>query len=166
MSFPVFGKSRFFVTGLLFILVTACFSCRHDEVYYRFSEMRDSRWFSADTLFFHVDSSLVHAGTFYHVSLEITHNAGYPYCNLWFYMQDDMEEAGKFSASSRQYMLADSFGKWYGSGFGALYQLSLAYKDSVCFNAPHDFCIKVVHGMRDEPLQGIEKVGVKITGKE
>jgi gliding motility-associated lipoprotein GldH len=142
--------------------VLACFSCRHDEVYYRFDEIKSGEWNKTDTLYFPIDSALVAPDTPYNISLEISHNANYPYCNLWLYMQDNLQQPA-FSSYSHQYTVADSFGKWYGSGFGALYQLSVPYKDSVYFAGNRDFCIKIVHGMRDEPLKGIEKMGVKIT---
>ncbi|MDR1810596.1 MAG: gliding motility lipoprotein GldH [Prevotella sp.] len=146
----------------LLLALPTCFSCRHSEVYYQFDKIKDGEWTKNDTLYFHIDSSLVAPQTPYDISIEVSHNAGYPYCNIWFYVQDNLRQP-RFSSYSQQYVLADPFGKWYGAGFGALYQLSLPYKDSVCFVGRRDFCIKIVHGMRDEPLKGIEKIGVRVT---
>lgn len=145
--------------GMLVVLM--CFSCQHKEVYYQFDELKSGKWAKTDTLYFYIDSSLVVPETPYDISLEISHNADYPYRNLWFYVQDNLQQPA-FMSYSQQYTMADPFGKWYGSGFGALYQLSVPYKDSVCFAGKRNYCIKIVHGMRDEPLKGIEKVGVKV----
>jgi gliding motility-associated lipoprotein GldH len=153
------------VSGWLFVFALLCFSCQHKEAYYQFDEIKGGEWTKTDTLYFHIDSSLVVSETPYDISLEISYNAGYPYCNIWFYLQDNLRQA-EFSSYSHQYMLADPFGKWYGSGFGALYQLTVPYKDSVYFVGKRDFCIKIVHGMRNEPLKGIDKIGVKVIKRE
>ncbi|GAB6013088.1 gliding motility lipoprotein GldH [Viscerimonas tarda] len=150
-----------FMVCLLFVALLAAYSCRPNETYYQFSEIESGEWAKCDTLYYTIDSSLINNAIRYNITLELTHNAGYPYRNIWFYMQDNLNEAS-FRSYSHQYMLADPFGKWYGSGFGALYQLSLPYKNAVYFKGKRNFSIKIVHGMRDEPLMGIEKAGIKI----
>ena len=154
-------NSHGFTIFLIVVATMIFFSCKHNEVYYQFDEIKNGEWAKTDTLYFYIDSSLVDNGTPYDVTLEITHNAAYTYSNIWFYTQDNLNDT-EFASDSKQYELSDLFGRWQGSGFGALYQLSLPYKKSVYFNEKRNFCIKIVHGMRDEPLAGIEKVGIKI----
>lgn len=147
---------------LIFIALLICFSaCQHKEVYYQFREINKGEWSRNDTLIYKIDSLLIDNNIPYKVSIELGHNSDYPYRNICFLVQENFEDTAFFSIS-KPYLIADPFGKWDGSGFGALYQLSLSYKDTVFFKGRRNFCIKVVHGMRDEPLNGIEKVGIKI----
>lgn len=136
-------------------------SCRNDEVYYQFHEIKNQKWSKYDTLYFHVDSTLVNPSAKYDITVELTNSFDYPYRNIWLYSQDNINDT-IFRNYSAQHLLADEFGKWYGSGFGALYQLSLPYRTSVYFQEKRNYCIKLVHGMREEPLNGIENVGIRI----
>lgn len=149
------------IIGLIVLLSASIVSCRGDEVYYEFREIKDSKWSKHDTLCFNIDSSLIELNTDYDISIELANNFNYPYRNVWLYVYDNINDT-LFRSYSQQYMLADEFGKWYGSGFGTLYQISLAYRDQVRFTDKQNLCIKLVHGMRDEPLVGIERIGIKV----
>lgn len=151
-------KSRYFIC---LIIMLVCLSCQHREAYYRFSELKDAKWSSGDTLVFNIDSTTLNTNTAYDISVELVNNTDYPYQNLWLYIQDDLE-GNKFSSCQKQYEMIDHTGKWYGSGFGSIFQLSLMHQKRIVFTQKQNRVIKIVHGMRDEPLVGIEKVGIKI----
>lgn len=95
----------------------------------------------------------------------MTNNINYPYQNIWIFAQDNLSDS-TFSDSQKEYLLADKFGKWIGSGFGSLYQSSLPYRANIILNEKRNHLIKIEHGMRDESLIGIEKVGIKISRSE
>ncbi len=139
-------------------------SCNDQEIYYNFHELKKAEWAQNDTLFFDIDSTLFELNTPYEMSIEVTNNVNYPYQNIWFFVQTNLESDSTFSDVSKEYLLADKFGKWSGSGFGSLYQLSLPMNDIV-FNEKRNYRIKIEHGMQDDPLIGIEKLGVKISKK-
>jgi len=147
--------------GLIALLLMGISSCNNGEVYYRYNEIKDLKWSKHDTLFFYIDSSLIKPGVNYDITIELTNNFDYPYRNIWLYVQDNISDT-VFKNYPEEYPLADKFGKWEGSGFGALFQKSFAYPNPSDFNGRRNYCIKIVHGMRDEPLKGIEKVGIKI----
>lgn len=136
-------------------------SCQHREVYSHFYELKGGDWSSTDTLVFDIDSSVLKLNVPYDVSIELMNNTEYPYQNIWLYIQDNLE-GSQLQPSERQYELADQSGKWFGAGFGSVYQLSLIYKKRFIPVKEQDYTIKIVHGMRDKPLTGIEKVGLKI----
>ncbi len=142
-----------------------CLSCEHRETYYHFYELKNAQWSKTDTLYFNIDSSQIVLNTPVDVQVELNNNSDYPYRNIWLFIQDDFAN-DKFVKYEKQYELADDMGKWFGSGFGSLYQLSLNYKERVLFTQKRNYQIKIVQGMRDEPLTGIEKVGVKISVSE
>ncbi|MFV0537574.1 MAG: gliding motility lipoprotein GldH [Dysgonomonas sp.] len=139
-------------------------SCNHREIYYNFHELKNAEWVQSDTLFFDIDTTLFELNIPYQMSIEVTNNVSYPYQNIWLFVQTNLENDSTFSDVSKEYLLADKFGKWKGSGFGSLHQLSLPMNDIV-FKEKRNYRIKIEHGMQDEPLIGIEKLGVKISKK-
>ena len=153
-------KHKFVYISIL-IIGFVCLSCEKREAYYRFSELQKDMWSKLDTIYFDIDSLSVLPNVPYDVTVELVNNSDYPYQNIWLYILDDFESYN-FTLEEKQYELADKLGKWHGSGFGSLYQLPLLYKKDVVFREKRNYRLKVVHGMRDEPLQGIEKIGLKI----
>ena len=145
----------------LFIIILICLSCNNRETYYQFHELKGSNWSKLDTIYFDIDSSAIHLGTNYNLIIELVNNTEYPYQNVWLHIQDDLANS-RFTKVEKEYELADVTGKWFGSGFGPLYTLSLNYKKNISFSEKRNYQIKIVQGMRDEPLTGIEKIGLKI----
>lgn len=148
------------------IVLIMCLSCENRETYFNFQDVSSDGWGKNDTLYFAIDSSMIELNKPYQITFELASNVKYPYQNLWLYVQDNFEDSIQSKAYSVHYMIADDFGNWYGSGFGSIYQLSLSYKKEVIFREKRNYQVKVEHGMRDEPLKGIEKLGLKISTYE
>ncbi|MFZ4455907.1 MAG: gliding motility lipoprotein GldH [Bacteroidales bacterium] len=149
--FPTF----LFAIFILFAVV----SCRQDGTYSEFRDIPSKGWNRYDTLFF---SPKLDSARAYKITLETRNHANYPYQNIWFFIHCQQDTTVLFS-DTVQVILADKMGKWFGSGWGSLYELSTPYKSSVRFpksNKP--LTIKVIQGMRDYDLQGIESVGLTI----
>lgn len=155
------NKTPVAILGVLLI----CFvfiSCDHKEDYYRFCEIKDGKWGQHDTLIFDIDSAHIELNTVYNIAIEITNNNDYPYRNFWCFVEDNISNDSIVDRTNIELILADEFGKWKGSGFGALYQSSTQLKEQISFAEKRNYRICILQGMRDEPLAGIEKVGIKI----
>lgn len=152
--------SIFILCSLLLILINI--SCNKQEIYYRFHELKDESWAQNDTLIFDIDSTLFEINKSYNLTIEVTNTVSYPYQNIWFFTQINIDSDSVFTNTHNEFQLADEFGKWKGSGFGSLYQSSLPF-GRITFAEKRNYRIKLEHGMRDEPLKGIDKVGIKIT---
>lgn len=146
----------------LFVIILSGFSCNSGETYFQFKELKNDEWSKLDTLYFNIDSSSIDINKKYDVFIEVTNNADYKYQNIWLYIFDNFEN-DRFLKNEKQYLLADSTGKWFGNGFGQLYQSSLLYKKGISFTDKKDYLLKITQGMIDEPLTGIEKIGVRIS---
>ena len=143
------------------LLLVVNISCRKQEMYSHFYEFKNAAWAQHDTLIFDIDSAQVETGKPYILSVEITNNVNYPYRNIWLFIQNNLQSDSVTTNQQKEYQLANEFGKWYGSGFGTLFQISLPV-DTLIFKEKKNYRIKIEHGMRDEPLNGIEKVGVRL----
>jgi gliding motility-associated lipoprotein GldH len=149
------------VTFVLLVSLIYC-SCSQQGDYYHFREIKSGTWSQHDTLKFEIDSMDIEPNVRYNISIEITNNNDYPYSNLWCYIENNIANDSIIDKTSHEFILADVFGKWNGSGFGALYQSSFQLTEQITFKEKKNYQIRILHGMRDEPLTGIEKVGIWI----
>lgn len=160
-------RSKIRATLLSILLVCLIFiSCDHKEVYYHFHEIKDGKWAQYDTLVFEIDSASIELNAVYNIAIEVTNNNDYPYRNLWCFIEDNISSDSIVDKTNIELILANEFGKWKGSGFGALYQSSIQLKDKISFKERRNYRICILQGMRDEPLTGIERVGIKISKGE
>lgn len=94
------------------------------------------------------------------VSLRYTNN--YNYRNLWLFISGKAETGEEFT-DTLNCILADEYGKWLGSGWGASYQQVVPYKTNFRFPRKGKYSFSVQQGMRDDVIPGITEVGLKIT---
>jgi gliding motility-associated lipoprotein GldH len=64
-----------------------------------------------------------------------------------------------------QFALAEANGKWLGSSAGRLHQITLPYLRHVRFDSGKTVRFTIRQAMTDNPLKGIEKVGIRISGE-
>ncbi|OJU54583.1 MAG: hypothetical protein BGN96_12945 [Bacteroidales bacterium 45-6] len=147
-------------TALLLVVVT---SCDNREAYHQFQDVKNTSWAKADSLSFLIDTTSIQPGLAYDIRLETVNNVNFPYQNLWLFVRSNIENEKIFHQDTIQIKLADMYGKWLGSGFGSYYQNSVLLRQRIVFPQKRNYKIQVIQGMRDEPLAGIEKVGVKIS---
>ncbi len=157
------NKKLGLISSAVFILMLLT-GCDKREPYYRFEQIKDAEWKQTDTLVFTIDSTIVSPNKVYDISVEISNNNKYSYRNLWVYTTINASPKDSISDTiPKEYVLADKFGKWNGAGFGSLYQSSFPLKEGFTFLQGSNYNIKLIHAMRDEPLRGIEKVGIKLS---
>lgn len=153
-----------FAISCLFAIAVSISSCSDgDEVYFHYHELKDAKWNQKDTLEFYIDSTLFELNVPYLLSIEVTNNVNYSYKNIWFFIQDNLNADSVLVNREMEFELADEFGKWKGTGFGTLFQLSLPVNDVVVFKERRNYIFLLEHGMRDKSLEGIEKVGLCLT---
>lgn len=156
-------RHRYILTICFILAALFAVSCvEQGEVYLHYHQLKDGKWAQRDTMMFEIDSTIFELNKPYELSLEVTNNINYPYRNIWFFIQANINNDSVYTQISKEYEMADAHGKWNGSGFGSLYQISLPVQH-ITFKEKRNYRIKVEHGMRDEPLIGIEKVGVRLT---
>lgn len=108
-----------------------------------------------------MDSLDTRAGVAYDVTIEISSGHIYPYRNIWLQINHNLTDT-LLRSDTVQYRLADDHGKWLGSGVGGLNQLSLPFLTSIPLDTAHHYRLAIAQVMNDDPLTGIEKVGLKV----
>lgn len=93
------------------------------------------------------------------LAVAVRHTNGYPYSNLW--LEITLPEADTVRVDTVDVRLADTFGRWYGTGIGVSYQrIDTIYPSiSIPVGAP----VTVRHIMRVDTVTGIEQIGLILT---
>ena len=130
-------------------LFTACLTaaCNENTVYHSYQSLPDNGWGKSDTLSFFVPITDSLPPTL-RLFAEVRNRTDYPYQDLHLFIS--------------QNLLTDSTGRWFGKGWGSVYQ-SETFIRSVRPLHPGNYTFKVVSGMKDDILQGINDVGIRIS---
>jgi gliding motility-associated lipoprotein GldH len=130
-------------------------------MFYRFHHIPQGKWRTNNVFVFTMDSLDFRQDKKYLVSIELSANNTYPYRNLWLFVEHNLTDS-VFSNDSIQLFLADEFGRRLGSGVGGLRQLSIPFQREIALDTARVYELRIRHGMSDNPLRGIEKIGVKV----
>lgn len=155
-------KSNIFIlfAGLLLAIFV---SCSGGEAYSRFHHIEDGKWYRDSVLFFKIDSLLPPPAVEYNVTVELTTNRSYLYRDLWLFIDHNLTDS-LFHTDTLRCILADEHGKWLGGSVGGLNQLSLPYRSFIPRDSACNYQLVIRHGMEEELLRGVERVGIKMAG--
>lgn len=132
---------------LLMPAVLMLSACNGKTVYHTYQPVSREGWSKSDTLVFAVPvkDTLVPL----RLSVEVRHREGYPYTNLFLFINGDTVEC----------TLADGKGNWEGTGISAIYQNKFPYR-TISIQQPDTIFFRVSQGMTDPLLQGIQDIGI------
>ncbi len=156
----MFRRNLSFLPLLLLLVLSAC---QFNETYSEFRDFPEKGWNRYDTLFF---SPKIETSGNYNLFIDTRNNNLYPYQNLWLFISCKQDSITLFT-DTVEIELADKLGNWHGSGWGSLYEYSFPYKMNFHFPvAGKNYTFKIVQGMRDYELKGIESAGFHIEKAE
>lgn len=146
--------------GLILLFV----ACDNGKVLYDNSVMVGRPTWSCDSV---AQFSLLVEDTtaVYRMGLRVRNDRIYEYQNIWLFV-DEVAPDGTITNDTVQFMLADNFGRWTGSGLSSLYSNLFLYRDSLVFSQKGEYRYYIKHGMRHVNLKGISDVGIKIECQE
>ncbi len=147
---------------LLLNCLVLLFSCGESEEYYAFKYISDGRWSKDSVLCLQFDSLRLNSSDVYHVDIEIIHNKSYPYQDLWLLIGNNLQDS-ILQYDTLKCLVNDQYGRWLGSGGSGLHQVSVSYKKNISVqDSVKNYCFFIRQFMRDDPLLGVEKIGVKM----
>jgi gliding motility-associated lipoprotein GldH len=146
---------------LLFFAVIAitAVSCDSNRVYDKFKDIPDGIWNKTEPVKF--DVQIDDTVSYHKVFVNIRNSGDYGFCNLYLFMST-VYPNGKISKDTIDCLLADDKGKWLGSGLGDLKDCQYLLKKGVRFHQLGVYTFELEQAMRNEKLEGIESVGVRI----
>ena len=99
----------------------------------------------------------------YDLFLELRHTAYYPYSNIFVLVHQ--KHLPQDSTNRFELKLAELDGRWVGKSAGNLYEQSTLIKENIQFPDTGKFVISLEQNMRDNPLKGVNDVGIKLIKK-
>ena len=148
-----FVKLCIFCAFLFFV------SCDRSKVFDLYLEVDSHGWQATDTIDFEfeIDSQ---ENIYYNALISLRNNNDYSYANIFFFVDVEYPN-GLHRTDTLQYILAAPDGKWLGSGVGEIKYNLLKFKENETMQSGL-YKYKIVHGMRDDVLIGIEDIGLRI----
>ncbi len=141
---------------LITLLISACDPAR---VYDKSFAVEGASW-DRDTVFHFevlVDDSLAINDFF----ISIRNNTDYQYSNIYLFMTTDFPN-GHSSRDTIECILADIDGKWLGNGSGKIKDNLIMLQQALRFPLKGIYSFHLEQAMRDEQLEGIEDIGLRI----
>jgi gliding motility-associated lipoprotein GldH len=145
----------FFVIFISFMAV----ACTSNDVYFQYKSVASKGW-SKDSLY-GFDIPITDTAAVYNVYVNVRNRGEYPYQNLWLFLSKSTPDKIQ-SKDSIECYLADQRGKWLGSGLGSIMEMPVLYQQNVRFKTKGTYHYKIVHGMRDSVLAGINDIGMRV----
>ena len=145
-----------------FVLFSACLltACNENTVYHSYQSLPDEGWGKSDTLSFQIPMT-DSIPTTLRLFAEVRNRIEYPYHDLHLFISQNLQDSTVWRTDTIAFSLADSTGRWTGHGWGSIYQ-SETFIKSVLPLRSGNYTIKVINGMKDEKLQGLSDVGIRI----
>ena len=134
------------------------FSCDYQALYYQYQVIDQPSWEKDKVYYFTfmVDDISVP----YDIMFDIRNSNKYPYQNLWLFCNEE-PPFGPLQKDTIECMLADEFGKWYGSGI-SLYESSFPIRKNYIFPHVGQYTFSFRQGMRDSSISGIQEIGLRV----
>ena len=140
------------------VFMTLC-ACDPNRIYESNIKIPAEGWRYTDHARFEVD--IIDTISPCNIYINVRNNSSYKNMDLWLFV-DVFSPVGFMERDTVQIMLADHRGKWYGHGLGDKFDVRMVFRKNVRFPATGKYIFEYEHAMRDEPLAGIEDIGLRI----
>jgi len=134
-------------------------SCDSGKIYENNVAIPSEGWRRADRARFEVEiTDTIQPCNIY---INIRNNIHFKYMDFWLFVDIHSPE-GMVARDTVKIMLADHRGKWLGHGLGSKFDTRLVFRKNLRFPASGKYLFEYEQAMRDEPLSGIEDIGLRI----
>ncbi|MEM9023077.1 MAG: gliding motility lipoprotein GldH [Bacteroidota bacterium] len=151
------------VAALVIAIGASLVACDAERVYETNTEVPEGAWEASEPVSFSVP--IVDTLRAHNLFINVRNTADYPYRNLIVFVQREAP-SGALERDTIECMLADSRGKWIGSGLGDIASLSIWFDRGVRFRESGTYTYTFEHAMRDQSLPGIIDVGLRVARSE
>ncbi|MDO9153655.1 MAG: gliding motility lipoprotein GldH [Paludibacter sp.] len=146
-------------TFILPVIIFTIVSCTQKDIFLEYFTVNESGW-SKDSLFT-FDVPVNDTISKYNVYVNIRNRGEYPYQNLWLFIEK-INPDSVVTRDTIEFYLADKYGKWFGTGVGAIFEMPVLYQQNFKFPYTGTYRYKIIQGMRQNLLPGINDVGMRV----
>jgi gliding motility-associated lipoprotein GldH len=147
---------------LLPAILLVALGCSRGVVYEQHQAIPDEGWPQHQVLTFQAEVN--DTTSLHQLFLNVRNTTDYPYSNLFIFMDIEFP-GGTILRDTIECILADRAGQWTGTGFGAIRTNSFLFRDDVWFPETGTYTFYLQQAMRQEVLQGVADMGIRIERK-
>ena len=148
---------RFF--GYLLLIGVGLSACDSDKIYENNVAIPTDGWRRVERARFEVEiADTIHPCNIY---INVRNNIHYKYADFWLFV-DVHAPTGAVSSDTVRIILADHRGKWLGHGLGSKFDSRMVFRKNILFPVSGTYIFEYEQASRDEPLSGIEDIGLRI----
>lgn len=137
-------------------------ACSTDVAYHENKVVDENGWHADSLITFQFDIGDTISG--YNINISTRNLDAYPYSNIWFFVNITAPDLSVVS-DTIEYQLAETNGKWLGTGTGGVYSNEFSFRQNVFFPVVGTYSIDIKHGMRNKSLNGICDIGLSVEKK-
>ncbi|GHT69826.1 hypothetical protein FACS189452_10580 [Bacteroidia bacterium] len=145
--------------GIVPLLLTLVQACNSAVVYETYKNIPGIGWSKDSIATFEVN--ITDTLALHNIYIDLRNNTAYPYCNLFLFIKT-ISPTQHFVCDTVEYMLTDSYGRWFGKGFSHIIDNRLEYKKYVQFPTSGTYRFEIQQGMRMYFLLEVVNVGLRI----
>lgn len=146
---------------LLCLLAFACKPPRMET----FEKNRDipySKWTVDNRQSFELDLAPEDTAFYYNMYINVRHTDAYAYNNLWLLVSTQLPGDSTSTVRRIELPLADTYGKWLGSGVDDIYEHRIPIQQNAILPKPGSYRFTFEQNMRQNPLPEMLSVGLRI----
>ncbi len=144
----------------VFCLITSLFSCDGNKVYEEYIEVENGVWKRENIASFEFEAKDTISK--HNIYINIRNKGDYANSNIYLFVTMQGPD-GSLLKDTVNCILADTRGKWLGTGIGDLWDLRIPYIGGFKFAQTGKYIISYEQAMREENgLEGITDVGVRV----
>ncbi len=141
------------------LLAVGLYSCDQSRIYESNIDIPKEGWHRDQRAKFQVEiTDTVNACNVY---INVRNNSQFKYMDLWLFV-DVLSPSGSAQRDTLKIMLADHRGKWLGNGLGDKFDNRLLFQQNIRFPVSGIYTFEYEQAMRDEPLIGIDDIGLRV----
>jgi len=142
---------------VIFFLLIFIFSCKRGIIYEDHRTLPEKGWSVSDTLVFDVPvNDTLNA---YDIIIHLRNTGEYQWRNIYLFTKT-IAPSGEHVTDTLEYYLADASGRWLGKGWGSIWSNNLPYRQNIKFPYTGIYTVKILQGMRSNPLPHVTDVGI------
>ena len=155
---------RRIIKSLFFLLVCSCLAaCTDTAIVDDYESILRQRWSYDKPV--KIEVEITDISKAYNVYINLRHTEDYAYSNIW--LKTSVLGADKKKQDQRtEFTLAKPDGTWLGRGSGSLYSYRLILKENYRFSKAGKYVFVIEQNMRDNPLDAITDVGLRVEPAE
>ncbi|MCL2596645.1 MAG: gliding motility lipoprotein GldH [Paludibacter sp.] len=153
---------------IIILLSTFCFvACTNNDIFFKYQKIPSEGWNKNNVLAF--DFTIQQSSVPYNIYVNIRNTSEYPYQNFWLFIKKSVAASDSIyvvvQTDTVECYLADDRGKWLGRGAGAIYEMPLLIEKNIQLEQKK-YRYELIQGMRNDILQGISDIGLRVEKAE